>query len=559
MSNYNSTSEQPVRQNSQNSHNDHLHKQVPIRRVSPVPIDSSEVPSSGSEELESQPLLDPDDPMVSPLNLRKIQNMKTAVRVLVYLNLILLGLLIISEFFAIPWFTNKGKSFLEIDLVIICLVINSINNLFFIIPAYYERIIGYVISGMLAIDLFVILCVSSVRTRFGLLGTLLILWTCLNSFLNSIIDYYVEEARHSQEIRYTGRIEKRRTVSELLIMTIKVLVELFLLWLIWCISVSLLLQSFDAHEKPWGKLIPVNNSQHRIHLACFGDVYDNNSTDPIVLVEGGQRTSSEEFQEWIEELYHLNKLDRYCIWDRPGYGFSDSAPPPVSLGIITEYLTEALEQENIQGPFSIVAFDIGGLYAELFASKNKAKIHSILFVDSWSKDLLRKWPFSGENKKNEDPKVFKGSLQLMDNITGFRLWLRGFISPLGLITNIHWFFHPMKYSSKSRIFGRDMIYQSKYLRTRCQEQLTSSILSYNEVVNINISDIPISVISSDYMIKKSLNWGKWQREITRLSNKLNEWVIAENSDHFIWKSAKGRKELQQLLLRLIGKQSYQET
>ncbi|EGW30251.1 uncharacterized protein SPAPADRAFT_57076 [Spathaspora passalidarum NRRL Y-27907] len=514
------------------------------------------MPSSSSGELEEQqPLLDPDDPMVSPLNLRNIQILKTVVRVLVYLNLLLLVLLVISEFFALPWLTNKGKSFLEIDLVIICLIINSINNLFFVVPAYYERIVGYVISGLLLIDLLVILCVSSVRTRSGFLGIVLIIWTCLNSFLNSIIDYYVEEARHYQEIRYTGRIEKRRTVGELVIMFLKVLVELFLLWLIWCISVTLLLQSFDAHEKPWGKLIPVNNSSHRIHLACYGDVYGN-STEPIVLVEGGQSTSSEEFQEWIEELYHLNKLDRFCVWDRPGYGFSDSAPPPVSVGIITEYLTEALAKEDIQGPFSVVAFDIGGLYATLFASKNKHKIHSILFVDSWSVDLLKKWPFSGGNKKNEDPNVFKGSLQLMDNIMGFKLWLRGFVSPLGLITNIHWFFHPMKYSSKSRIFGRDMIYQSKYLRARCQEQLTSGILSWNEVQNADITDIPISVISSDYMIKKSLNWGKWQREITRRSDKLNEWVIAENSSHFIWRSAVGRKELQQLLLRLIGKQHF---
>lgn len=45
-------------------------------------------------------------------------------------------------------------------------------------------------------------------------------------------------------------------------------------------------------------------------------------------------------------------------------------------------------------------------------------------------------------------------------------------------------------------------------------------------------------------------------EITKLSTKTAEWVIAENSDHFIWRSPTGRKQLQQLLLRIIGEQEY---
>ena len=126
----------------------------------------------------------------------------------------------------------------------------------------------------------------------------------------------------------------------------------------------------------------------------------------------------------------------------------------------------------------------------------------------------------------------------------------------GVLPNLHWFLHPMRFSSKSRIFGRDMVYLSKYIRARCQEQLVSGILSYNEIMDADINDLNVGVISSDFMIKKLLNWGKWQNEISKLSRKTSEWIIAENSDHFIWNSPKGRKELQQLLLRLIGEQEY---
>ena len=64
-----------------------------------------------------------------------------------------------------------------------------------------------------------------------------------------------------------------------------------------------------------------------------------------------------------------------------------------------------------------------------------------------------------------------------------------------------------------------MVYLSKYIRARCQEQLVSGILSYNEIMDADINDLNVGVISSDFMIKKLLNWGKWQNEISKLSRK----------------------------------------
>lgn len=528
-----------------------------LSNIPPHSVSPNSVPPEDREatQLELQPLLDPDDPQVSPLKLEKIRILKLIVHTLVYVNMVLFIVLLVSQFFALPGFNNRGKSFFGLSLTIICIMVNSINNWFFVVPAYYERILGYIVSGLLFIDLIVSLLVSPIREKMGFLDISLVAWTCLNALFNSLLDYWVEEGKHYQEIRLTGRIEKRKTVYELFVILVKVVFEVFILWVVWCISLSLWLQSFDTHEKPWGKLVPVNNNQFRVHVACFGDVHGK-SDQPIVLVEGGQLTSSEVFQEWIEELHHLDKVERYCIWDRPGYAFSDSAPPPESLGIVTEYLIEALNKEKIEGPFAVVGFDIGGLYARMFASRNRAKIHSVLFVDSWSPDLLKKWPFSGSGRKNENTNVFKNSLEVMDNITGLSLWLRGLVSPLGIVPSLHWFLHPMKFSSKSRIFGRDMVHLSRYLRARCEEQLVSGILSYNEVMDADIDGLMIGVISSDFMIKKLLNWGKWQREITKLSTKTAEWVIAENSDHFIWRSPTGRKQLQQLLLRIIGEQEY---
>ncbi|KAK7676184.1 hypothetical protein QCA50_020858 [Cerrena zonata] len=116
----------------------------------------------------------------------------------------------------------------------------------------------------------------------------------------------------------------------------------------------------------------------------------------------------------------------------------------------------------------------------MFVLRNPGKIHLMLLVDSWHEDLLKHNPFGGSNRKNENKRTFKNVLEFLDTKTGIALWFKG----------------------------------SKYLRARLQEQVTASILSYNEIIGSDIHNIPVSVISSDFMIKNSLNWGKWQRDLT---------------------------------------------
>lgn len=525
-------------------------------------------------DLEREPLIqsrqhyvDPDDPIVSPLKVARIKLLRLVLLAIMAINVFAFLLLLVTDFIAIPGFNSRGRLFFELDLTIFNILTSAVTLWCFAVPAYYERILGYVTLALATIDLIVVLAVPYLSSHEGVLGIFLMAWTIFILAFNALADYWVEKAKAEQEIKYTGRVEKRKSLTELFVMSVKIVVKTFLLLIIWNISLTLWILAFDTHEKPWGKMISVNEDQFSVHLSCYGDVHakmangsqlmDEGKTakQPILIVEGGQHTSSEVFQEWIEELFHMNKIERFCIWDRPGYAFSDSAPSPLSVSITVEYLMEALRKEKIEGPFSAVGFDSGGLYSKVFALRNKGQMHSMLLVDSWHEDLLKHFPFSGSNKKNENRHVFKNIFDLMDSWQGFKLWLRGVLSPLGIMRSFHWFLHPRKYLSKSRIFGRDMVRSPKYLRARLQEQVTASVLSFNEVKNADVSAIPLSVILSDFMIKNSLNWGKWQRELTKISSKSLEWVVAENTDHFIWESPKGRDQLQQVLLRLVSEKS----
>lgn len=526
---------------------------------SPRPSDASDIESQPLLRREETPPrahahnLSPDDPIVLPMNLYRVRALRLVSLGVLLFNCVLFVCFFFSDFVAVPGLSSPGKSFLELDLVLLCIVSNLLTLWCFSVPAYYERVLGYVIAGLLGLDFVVVFTVPYMRDQLGLAGSFVWLWTFGNFLFNAFVDYWVEQGKIYQEIKYTGREETRKTVLELFVVLVKTVLKFGVLLLVANISLTVWVQLYDLHSKPWGTMVPVSGGDFKVHLACYGDMRNTSKLEqPIVLVEGGQLTSLEEFQEWIEELFHLNKIDKYCIWDRPGYGFSDSAPSPTSISIITEYLVEALRREKIEGPFLLVGFDIGGLYLRMFALRFPGSIHSMLLVDLWHEDLLKRDPFGGSDRKNEPKRVFKNILETMNTLTGLRLWLKGVLSPLGVVPNLHLVFHPRRYLSNSRIFGHDMYWLSKYIRARLQEQVTSLILLYNEIKGSDIHNVPLSVILLGFMIKNSLNWGKWQRELTKLSDQLLEWVVAENSDHFIWRSPKGRAQLQQLLLRLVS-------
>ncbi|CEP20336.1 unnamed protein product [Cyberlindnera jadinii] len=497
-------------------------------------------------DVENQPLLTPDDPGVSPLNVKNVKIAKFVLNGFTILSTLWLILLLLSDFVSIPGFNNRGRSFLEINFILISFFSTCSTLLFFTVPSELERVLGYVTSAFLALILVVLLVVE--RGEMGLIGFFTGLWALITVGSTSLCEYLVELGKAEEEIRLTGRVEIRRTLGEWLVVFVRNTLKTIFLVYVTLISLNVLLHSFDVlRVKPWGERVWVEDDQFTLHVACYGDVTNTTSaaSQPIVLLESGH-DSVEEFSEWVEELHQLNKVERYCIYDRPGYGFSDSSPSPVSLSIISDLLAQALAKLKIHGPFVLVGHDIGGLYSQVFASRNIAQVDSILFVDAWHEDLLLRNPSSHAKKDEPLPK----EISPMGPFSGFKLWVKGIFSPLGFSLQGSWIIKHR--GSKDRIYGRNMRHQGKYLRARLQEQIGASILSYNEAVSAKqaLVDIPISVVSSDNMIKRSLNWGNWQRLLTKISSTTYEWKIADGG-HEMWKTPKGKEQLQDVLLRLL--------
>ncbi|CDK26039.1 unnamed protein product [Kuraishia capsulata CBS 1993] len=510
-----------------------------------------------TQDPERRPLLSPDDPSVSPLNVRRVRISRGVITLSTVVSALWFILLLVSDFVSIPGFNNRGRSFFELDLIFLSLIANFTALTFFTVPSPFERTVGYVTSGFIAFVLFLILVVPYLRHQHGMVGFLTVLWVSATMAFGCLADYFVELAKTSEEIRLTGRPETRRTLFEYTAISVRFVLRVVVLILAFFLWLNVLFSAFDSRIKPWGKTVSVANDSLDLHLYCVGDVYGNSTNEekrsqPTVLLESGQYTSVEEFSKWVEELYHLNKIQKYCLYDHPGMGFSDSAPSPISIGIITDMLHEALTKEKIYGPFTLVGFDMGGLYSRVFASRHMDQVDSVLLVDSWPADLLKGNPLGNTAKGERKDENFKKTLGIrpMSSRTGLALWLEGVVAPFSLRNFKRMLLH--RDGSNSRIWGDSMRYQSKFIRAKLQEQITSNILSYNEVVNADeqLHKVPLSVVTSNTMIKNSPNWGRWQRELTKLGTGAVEWLIADG-DHKIWENPKGVKDLQDILRGIV--------
>lgn len=507
---------------------------------------------------ERRPLLSPDDPSVSPLNVKNVRISKAILGLSSVISLFWIIFLIVSDFISIPGFNNHGRSFLEFNLVLLTLLNSLVSQLFFTVPSNIDRVIGYSTAGIIGFDLFLVLVVPGLRYDEYMVGIWTFVWTLFASVFGSFADYLVEQGKIHEEIRLTGRPETRKSFYEYSVIMVRNVLRCVLLILFVLISLNIWLDAFDSRIAPWGEKVGVEDNSFGIHISCYGDVYLNETSrdldpQPILLLEAGQWDSSEDYASWVDELYQLNKIERYCIYDRPGSGFSDSSPSPLSIGITIDLLNEVLKKKEIHGPFMLVGFDVGGLYSRVFASRYLSQVHSLILVDSWPENMLKRDPFSTPNGSKDKWEDLYRTIHIRPTNTrqGLRLWLHAFISPYQLISwkNVL----VKRHGSRERIFGEDMIHRGKFLRSKLQEHMASGILSYNEVYNSNLmlNNVPLGVISSDLMIKNSINWGKWQRGLTKISGNSLEWTIADGG-HKIWENPKGKVQLQNFILRMLG-------
>ncbi|GCF01310.1 hypothetical protein ZYGM_001215 [Zygosaccharomyces mellis] len=527
-----------------------------------------------------------------------ISNSRWILNTFIILNTVWLVTTLIGDFFFninIFKTNNRYCSFSDLTLIFISIIANTFNLWFNKLGLYSP--LDYTLNVALCIltvfNLGLLYLVSYTRQRIGVAGTFTHLWAAFSFFIGVIIDWYLlnynsqlnkpfnDDDDHNDGNRHRGdngfESSGKHTLTEWVYIGLRNVVKCIILVFFVLFTLNTMLSTWDIHRvsknstevntdaASYNALHWVDKAHtYKLHIECHGDVFDGQSPNdekprqPILLFEHGGLDTGYLSATWIQELYHLNKVERYCTYERPGYGLSDSAPAPISIAMIADSLKYALLNEaKIRGPFITVGYDLGGLFTQVFTAKNLDIVDGMMLIESWHEDLLLKnylqrlLPPSHDGSK--DPDDVSWLPPEISRHNEFKILWDGLWSSWGLKLQTSWLL--AHHGSKERILGRDMQYQGKFIRTKFLESVTSSLLSYKDVLNAKekLLDVKLSVVTSRELVKKSPQWGNWQRELTKISAKAREWKIVEGG-HDVYKYGLGKQQTQDVLLRLIGQQ-----
>jgi pimeloyl-ACP methyl ester carboxylesterase len=110
----------------------------------------------------------------------------------------------------------------------------------------------------------------------------------------------------------------------------------------------------------------------QFHVHCTGH------SAPTVILEPGLGLPS---LVWAWVQADVASVSRVCIYDRAGYGWSDSTDAPRDAVNTSRELHALLEAANIGGPFVLVGHSIGGAYVRMFQAEYSQAVVGLILVD----------------------------------------------------------------------------------------------------------------------------------------------------------------------------------
>lgn len=472
--------------------------------------------------------LDPDDPAVSPYNLWSVRALRYLSVIFLIISFLWWVLLLVSTFVSPPMMHSRGSGFFDFSYTTLTIGNLLIAILFFTVPSKPMEILTLIVSAFLLIDMIIILAVPRLRIEEGWVGIASVIWAALVALYNVMADRVVAWGKKEEEERLTGRQETRRTLREWCAVLTATVIMVVMTIIVILLTATLILRSRDATLAPPGTRYYVDGDKYQLHLACQG----NKTSNPTVLVEGGENPVEDTFYDWVYNAYMNGTIDRFCYYDRPGLGWSDNAPSPHSAGMTAGALAEALARAGEEAPWVVVTQGVGGIYSRIFSSRNPGGIAGLLLIDTLHEDLLHRIASPGR---------------------GFILWARGIISPLGYDRLAGAIFKGR--TRQDRVYGRAAYQGGKFIKAKLQENLVADSLTKNEVLQARVLEekehTPVVVVSSGIEVRRDREWEKKQKDLTKLTDNLKAWDVVNRAPHEVWRTLEGRTVLEKRLGQLV--------
>jgi len=121
-----------------------------------------------------------------------------------------------------------------------------------------------------------------------------------------------------------------------------------------------------------GQMIQLDKGR-ALHVLCKG------KGEPTTIIDAGHASWS---IYWMDVQEAAAKLTRICLFDRPGYGWSDSGTFPRDISANAKDLNAALSASGEVGPYVIAGHSYGGLAAMAYTQAYPKDVFALLLIDS---------------------------------------------------------------------------------------------------------------------------------------------------------------------------------
>lgn len=289
-----------------------------------------------------------------------------------------------------------------------------------------------------------------------------------------------------------------------------------------------------AKYPPPGKIYEVNGS--KIHLNAKGE------GSPTVLFTCGFGSPSA-YTDFYLLQQRVSQITRTCIYERPGYGWSEKTDRKRSTNQIVEDLDILLEKANEKPPYLLVGHGEGAMEVLLYASKYPQKVWGVILVDGTSTYRHKNYP---------EKEISKYKLRVLDLLK--RIGLLRVATELGLI-------HSLKKRIEStpvefRKITKAMVYKNYYSDVVLKE----SEMLYSEIEllekQLDLIDIPLMVLTAEDSLKKT-GWKKSQESLLNLSTNSKHIIILGADHHSIHLKHSG--QIVSAIKEQINKTKYSQT
>jgi|GEM_PF-117391 Glycosyltransferases involved in cell wall biogenesis len=253
--------------------------------------------------------------------------------------------------------------------------------------------------------------------------------------------------------------------------------------------------------KPLGHMVEIEG--RKMHIFAQGE-------GPTVVLTAGLGTPSA-FTYYYGIVEKLSSYARTVVYERPGYGWSESAKTPRTVEQITLELYHLLQRSGQKPPYTFTAHSFGSLEVLHFAQRYPHLVANILLLDAGNP-------------------VFYWEFQTFP-IKVMAYFLKG-VSKLGIMRIIGNVMELLSINTSSlpkEVQKRaSMMYYSNWFNDDSLREMAALHYSAECVLKHGtLGDIPITILTAEKSVNKIKGWRESQEQLLQWSTRSQQKIIAD--------------------------------